>query len=360
MSIFVSIASYRDRDCSETLHNLYAAASNPSSIYVGICEQNHPTDPSEVCHAVRGVIPEQNVRRVSLHHSDARGPCWARYLCSTMYQGEEFYLQIDSHMRFVKDWDAKLIAMLDEIGRVSGTSSVILSTYVRSVEDYCPETMQSKDDAIPQICQAYWDSNDMITLHGAAIVSPSKPAKSVPFVAGGFMFVRARPFLDDVPYDPELKDVFTGEEILFSARAWTAGYDIFTPTENVAFHEFTRADAPKFWNDNARDDSLAMRRVRYLLKFSQDKPADGQSVRGLDCYGMGNKRSLADYFAFAGIDRERRAITKNFCQNSIIPNPAPQNDLPRTLEKLGPSLKRIVVALVVILTLLLAWLAFVL
>jgi hypothetical protein len=40
-TIFVSIASYRDRMCSRTLSSLYAEAKNPSHVYVGICQQNN-------------------------------------------------------------------------------------------------------------------------------------------------------------------------------------------------------------------------------------------------------------------------------------------------------------------------------
>ncbi len=328
MSIFVSLASYRDLDCSDTLKNLYATASKPQYVYVGICEQNHPSNVSESCH-VRGSgdspLPVNNIRRLGLHHNDARGPCWARYLCSTLYQDEDYYLQIDSHMRFVKNWDQKLISMLSEIEMQSGSSKIVLSTYVREIEDYNLETQQGKDEAIPQICQAYWDSNAMINLHGASIIPRSGVAKQVPFVAGGLMFVRAKPFLDDVPYDPELKDLFTGEEILHSARVWTAGYDIFTPTENIAYHRFTRADEPKFWDDNDRDDSAAMRRVRYLLGLSATKPTVSFTDRNLDRYGMGSARSLEDYFKFAGIDPKTLTITRNFCQSEILPTPGFSN-----------------------------------
>lgn len=176
MSIFVSLASYRDRDCRETLQNLYATAAAPEMVYVGVCEQNHPSETAETCVVSQG-IPERNVRRIALHHGDARGPCWARYLCSTLYQDEEYYLQIDSHMRFVKDWDKKLVEMLAAIEKSSGSSRIVLSTYVRSVDDYDHANMTSTDPGVPQICQAFWNENGMVSLHGAAILEPTREAK---------------------------------------------------------------------------------------------------------------------------------------------------------------------------------------
>jgi hypothetical protein len=38
-----------------------------------------------------------------------------------------------------------------------------------------------------------------------------------------------------------------GEEISMSARLWTAGYDIFSPTVNVLNHYYVRRHYPKFW-----------------------------------------------------------------------------------------------------------------
>lgn len=318
MSIFVSIASYRDKDCRETLNNLYETATRPESIYVGICEQNHPGEADEVCSAAESV-PAGNVRRVVLHHNDARGPCWARYLCSTLYQGEEYYLQIDSHMRFVKDWDSKLVAMLHGLESSNATGKVVVSTYVRSVDDYDAATHQARDELVPQICQAVWESDEIPTLRASLLPAPTSPPQ-LPFVAGGLMFLRAHPFLDEVPFDPELKDVFLGEEILFSARLWTAGYDIFPLSENIGFHKYTRSDEVKFWDDNPRDDTQSMRRLRYVLQLTTRKPTDGAG-RSLDRYGLGNARTLDAYWAFAGINPKARTSTRDLCQANLMDSP---------------------------------------
>jgi hypothetical protein len=36
----------------------------------------------------------------------------ARSIASKLWEGEEFYLQIDGHLHFVQDWDEKLLAMV--------------------------------------------------------------------------------------------------------------------------------------------------------------------------------------------------------------------------------------------------------
>ncbi len=49
--------------------------------------------------------------------------------------------------------------------------------------------------------------------------------------------------------DPDLPMLFSGEEILYTARLWTSGYDLFAPTANVVFHQYSGSSStrPKFW-----------------------------------------------------------------------------------------------------------------
>ena len=63
-------------------------------------------------------------------------------------------------------------------------------------------------------------------------------------VAAGFFFAPAG-FLKEVPFDPFLPWIFMGEEISMSARMWTSGYDIFSPTINVLNHYYVRRHYPK-------------------------------------------------------------------------------------------------------------------
>ena len=77
--------------------------------------------------------------------------------------------------------------------------------------------------------------------------------KYAPFVAAGFLFAPAL-FLHEVPFDPFLPWIFMGEEISMSARLWTSGYDIFSPTVNVLNHYYVRRHYPKFWESVNRSD----------------------------------------------------------------------------------------------------------
>ena len=41
--------------------------------------------------------------------AESRGACWARRQAQGVYGGEDFLLQIDSHMRAVENWDELLV-----------------------------------------------------------------------------------------------------------------------------------------------------------------------------------------------------------------------------------------------------------
>ena len=90
-TIFVSIASYRDDICNSTLKNLYEKAQFPLNVFVGICQQNKDGDPD-----CQGDIINSNIRIIRLDYRDAKGPTYARYMCSQLWDGEEYFLQIDS------------------------------------------------------------------------------------------------------------------------------------------------------------------------------------------------------------------------------------------------------------------------
>lgn len=285
-TIFVSVASYRDSECSATIRNLFEQADRPERVFVGVCEQNDSAAADEAC--VPAALPK-NVRRVSIPHLEAKGPTYARYLCSTLYRGEAWYAQVDSHTRFVKGWDTVAVAS----AKKCPSDKPILTHYPRKMEEY-----GSQERGVPVLCKSKFDGHGVVTFE-SVIMPPPKDGvpRRVPFVSGGFVFMPGSA-VREVPFDPDLPHLFQGEEILHSARLWTAGYDFFTPLENVVYHQYERKGKPKFWNDvtdfhNAQAETL--RKVRRLLGIDQPPMPDY-------AHGMGTARSLEDYWKFAGVD----------------------------------------------------------
>src|SRR5262245_14275206 len=100
MSIFISIASYCDPVLPFTLQRALAQARFPDHLHFGVVDQG-PAGSPRVAHPGGGA----RLSQVQIDLVDARGPCWARALAMSLYDGEAWFLQLDSHMDFDAGWD---------------------------------------------------------------------------------------------------------------------------------------------------------------------------------------------------------------------------------------------------------------
>ena len=312
-TIFVSVASYRDDECPETLNYLFNNADNPHNVHVGICQQNTEDDIDCIVNIKNNHKFKNNIRMIRLKHHEAKGPTWARYLCSTLYNNETYFFQIDSHTKLVQGWDTKCINMIKSLKASGKSQNPVLSLYPAAWESYKENDSGTigVTTGVTTICKSFFNERNMISFLGAEFINTHEMQPS-PYVAGGFLFCEGR-MLKDVPFDPSLDYLFVGEEILHSIRIWTAGYDIFTPNENIAFHEYTRSEKPKIWTDKVYTDEEAFQKVKELIGLENKK----DHLKGYK-YNIGAKRTLEEYYSFAGIDLKNKKVTKNFCRKDLI------------------------------------------
>lgn len=115
-SIFVSIASFRDNLCRETVAALFANANRPERVFVGICDQLVVSDPDD--RPCLDMVDERfrpQIRVVQVPADRGAGPTHARYIASKLWAGETWFMQIDSHTKFLKGWDDHLVAMIKRL-----------------------------------------------------------------------------------------------------------------------------------------------------------------------------------------------------------------------------------------------------
>jgi hypothetical protein len=360
-TIFVSVASYRDRICGKTLESLYTNARNPTNVFVGICQQNDINDIDCIEDGLKDYPQfKNNVRVLRLSHYQAKGPTYARYLCSTLWNGENYYMQIDSHIRFVKNWDILSINMINNILSKTKTTKPVLSYYSKTIED--SENTNLK--YVPRICKSFFNDRDMISFLGAEEVPITDMPYETPYVAAGYIFANSS-FLNELPFDPYLPNLFVGEEILLSMRFWTHGWDIYSPNINIVFHKYTRKDEPHVWDDNDFNDTEAFTKVKNIVGLSKE-PIPKTLNKHIDIYGLGNVRTLEQYYKFANIDIKNKKVNSNFCRkdnkddgietfiNLIVPR-KDYEKFEQTLPKqscntsLFPYFKIIIILLIIIL-----------
>lgn len=299
--IFVQIASYRDPDCQRTVQDMFAKAKHPERIFAGICWQ-FVKEEDAICFEIPYKYPAQ----VRVHEVDARkgrGVCWARSLTQKLWQGEEFTLQIDSHMRFEPNWDETLLAM----HAVCENPKAVLTCYPPGFEP--PTTLRT--DFFFGMSATEFDDQGILKMVGKPAYrpneKPSRPMKNA--FASACMLFGPSSIIKDVPYDPHL--YFFGEEITLAVRLWTHGYDLYQPNDFVIYHDWDRGKRPTHFTDHDKtwwDMNLrSVARVRHLLGTEQT--TDQHVLAELDQYGLGSERTLKQYERFSGINFKNKTMS---------------------------------------------------
>jgi len=306
LTIFISIASYRDPELVPTIQDCLSKARDPSRLRFGVCWQHGEDErlPPAIKDDVR-------IRILDVDWRESKGACWARAQIMSLWEGEDYFLQIDSHHRFAEDWDAKLI----QNGMVSGSSKPILTTY-------CPAYVPGDEDKrrnSPTRMDFDYFTEDGIALFKPAFldVEPNWRPVKARFVSGHFLFAQGS-FVQEVPYDPHL--YFLGEETTLAIRAYTWGYDLFHPTEALLWHEYSRSNRRKHWDDHV--EGAPVERVWYERdRDSRERIRRFLTAPSLGPLGCGGLRTFEQYCAYAGIDFIHRKVQDYTRRGLEPPNP---------------------------------------
>lgn len=162
--------------CGDTLHSIFENAKNPDKVIVGLVEQNAPQDAfclEQYCkkyglqtikhkpirkdmekilanHEDRAKCPHYyQVRQVSFHDVQAKGPAHSRSLTHQVLGNEEFCLQMDAHTTMTKDWDEHMKQEWKSIGNEFAVLSTI-PPGLTDMKDLLPTG--SKATRVPRQC----------------------------------------------------------------------------------------------------------------------------------------------------------------------------------------------------------------
>ena len=312
--IFVSIASYRDPECPKTVSNLINTAKFPKNLWIHIYEQNGIDDKS-VSDLPQNLLGKSNVFVDTVSYEKAMGPNWARYLIQKKWKNEEYFLQIDSHTLFVKDWDIELIDMLNKLPKLSVLTQYP-PEYNLKTREYNPNSLRTglyvegirEKDHFTRIQSEYNTELGEIT----------KPFKSEAW--GACFSFSTSEILRDAPYDPYLPYLFFGEELDITLRLFTRGWKFWSPRKALVYTSFKRDHRRTFWKDHddlKRKQIELLSRLRLYYKFGFQDQIDQLNYKKLDIlvilkdiekFGMGSAKSISDYEDFAGIDFKNRTV----------------------------------------------------
>ena len=243
-TIYCSVASYRDYECTPTVQDIYERAKYPERIRVAVIDQSisgtdepcltPPTpcsqDPDQVLCKYRHLM--------DYYHLDAQlavGPVFARHLAHRMYRGEYYAMQVDSHVRFTQDWDDDIIRQWKSANNEYAVLTAYLSDIHKRID---PVTHVGLSASRPIMCKSDYEGGGenrhlrhgqqpegVPGIHGQPVLEP--------FWAAGYSFARGH-FVLQVPYDQYLPMIFQGYVFYWMVYHYLSFGKVLTP-ENVSF-----------------------------------------------------------------------------------------------------------------------------
>lgn len=309
-TIFVQIASFRDPQLNPTIKDMLENAKYPENLRIGICNQYNPEDDFNLDE----YKDDERFRIDDVIDTDSKGVCWARHMVQQRYSGETYTLQIDSHMRFVKNWDEEMIQMIKDL-QDKGYKKPLLTGYVSSFD---PD-----NDPKGRTQEPWRMTFDRFTPEGCVFFLPEtipgwkelKEPITARFYSAHFCFTLGQ-FATEVQHDPNY--YFHGEEISIAVRAYTHGYDLFHPHKVLIWHEYTRKNRTKHWDVDKewyKKNDASHKRNRELLGV------DGETFFGDSRFYYGTERTIRDYEKYSGILFEKRAVQQYTIDKKYAPNP---------------------------------------
>lgn len=288
-TIFVSIASYKDPELEFTLDGVFSKAQCPERVFVGVCQQHDPSQFIEINHP--------NVKSINFSYIDSKGACWARWHAHQFYNGEKYFLQLDSHIDLIDSWDTVIIdqiKMAEELGSKKCLMSIYPSAY-----DIMPDGTRERK-AAHAIATGVHKDTDWPIGSGRKIISGKYPVSS-PFINAGLMFGHGS-FYVDCPYDPEV--YFVGEEILNTLKAYTHGYDLYAPSQHIGWHLYKKwsdsEEQKKRWVVHWNQDDDKDRPIKWKILSDNSRERVKRILTGEFPEVFGNERTVSDYEKYIG------------------------------------------------------------
>lgn len=293
-TIFVSVIAYNEPDISQTISSCLENAKYPERVSFGVW--NHYSD---VAISVNN-FPKTKV--VNLQYNTMLGVGVARLNALSLYDSEDFILQIDAHMLFDKHWDETLLSRYHEIE--NNVERPVITSYVGWWS-------RLKDGTITNYsAENNYRSGKMIITSALDGNNPVQSTEWVDWGERGYQehygfsahFVFSRPaFFYDICPDPKI--MFSGEETTTAIRAWTRGYRMFCIPESIAWHR-NKGEGVLYEKDrwmSLGDPELASHYSR-KTENSQKRVQEILTGKILGYWGAPSKNALDRYEKESGVN----------------------------------------------------------
>jgi hypothetical protein len=232
-TIFISIPCLRDTEIYKTIDDIFSKAKDPSRVYVGLFYQYASEE--EKRYVANQFLPNKNIRLALEDVQNSIGINKGRNGAKSLYRGEDYFLQIDSHTKFEKRWDSNLIDCFNDAIEYVGSDKVILTSYLN--EYYYTKGIKVKRSLRKKTTKPTYNYmvNEDLVLDFLPRWKNLTPDTNEPFLparkfAANFTFTYGK-------YEKDLslneKTIFWSEEYLKSIDLLSLGYALVYPNREV-------------------------------------------------------------------------------------------------------------------------------
>jgi hypothetical protein len=271
-SIFVSIASFRDVELTNTVYSLLSQAKDLSKIHVCILSQDED-DKHPKLESLFDLFNVSDYTYKKINYLESSGVGYARnYIQKQIKPEHDFFFQIDSHTQFIQDWDSILIEDYNKCSEYWG-GDIILSSYPlgylydslgnfeypKSYEPTAVKGIASDNNVLRYACKySTYFGEDFGFISG--------------YFCAGMVFGKSDLFID-TPYDPNI--YFNGEEQTLSIRFYEKGVKLISPPRNYIYHDYDGKKRKRQWDGDqeihVKNDTSSVNRIKdfYGCKISE-------------------------------------------------------------------------------------------
>jgi hypothetical protein len=287
--IYVAIASYKDTELLDTIYSLLRRAKEPQNIFVCIFSQDdfHPN-----LENVFNLFEVKDFFYERVHFSEAKGVGHARAKTQEKLSLDfKYYLQVDSHTRFIQDWDSILITEYEESQEFWKTP-IMFSSYPLpyTYDKNGNEKIASSDEANVIGIKL----NDGSLLYRPDYLSKIVDRYGEPqgHFCAGFVFCLSE-YILKVPYDKYI--YFAGEEHTMSIRFFCEGIQIIAPKRSYVYHHYYgNKTREKHWEVDPEWGEYERASVERITKFFLFEELEGYGIKDKTRYELWKSKFMTD------------------------------------------------------------------
>lgn len=299
-TIFVQLSSYHDYELPNTIKSAVENSSGEYEIHFGVHHIYYENDDIQLPN-----VP--NLRVVKSQAPANLGMGLGRLIAHRLYQNENYYVQVDSHTRFLPNWDKTFIEDIKHYQDL-GIKKPVVTAYPKNYW-YNDEGVVEEDPVGTSMVISFHERPEFFknSRYTSQTAMPNPTGNIYTrSVSGGSVFT-VGPFID-----PNPKILAAGEELVIAARAYTHGYDMVLPREIVIAHLYYDHSKPAnnkrrlVWNDFPdiikELDAASQAEMKHLFLNAPIGPD-----------GFGTERTLEDFGRFVGLDFQTGEIIESQC-----------------------------------------------